>query len=157
MRELPFNVDVTQEQEKIEVEDMRQSLLSALEAMTQAIPQMATQGQDPSGIIFKISTAIQARKGGRAIEDTMAEVFAPEPQSEAPAEQTPGDMMQEGEQPGMPPQGGMIPPVGGAQAPEVKPPPPDIQSIMARLTSGGKATGSATTTSQNRRPHPQTA
>ncbi len=146
MRELPFNVDVTQEQEKIEVEDMRQSLLSALEAMTQAIPQMATQGQDPSGIIYKISTAIQARKGGRAIEDTMAEVFAPEPQPEAQTEQTPQDTMQEGEQP----QGGMVPPIGGAQAPTTAQAPPDIQSIMARLTSGGKATGSATTTSQNR-------
>ena len=103
-----------------------------------------------NGIIYKISTAIQARKGGRAIEDTMAEVFAPEPQPEAPTEQTPGDMSQEGEQPGTQPQGGMIPPVGGAQAPDVQQAPPDIQSIMARLTSGGKATGSATTTSQNR-------
>lgn len=149
MRELPFNVDVTQEQEKIEVENMRESLLGALQALTQAIPQMATQGQDPSGIIHKIATAIQDRKGGRAIEDTMADAFAPEPQPETPQEQNPQDMSQEGEQSGSQPQGGMIPqPQGGVQAPVQGP--PDIQSIMARLTSGGKATGSATTTSQNR-------
>ena len=47
-REMPFGINVTQEQEKIEVEEMRNSLLASLNALSSAIPQMATQGQDPS-------------------------------------------------------------------------------------------------------------
>ena len=62
MRELPFNVDVTIEQEKIEIEKMRKSLLSSFEMSAQSIPQMIAQGQDPSPIIYKIATIIEGTK-----------------------------------------------------------------------------------------------
>ena len=44
MRELPFSVNVSQEVEKIEIEEMRTALLASLQAYTQAIPQLAAGG-----------------------------------------------------------------------------------------------------------------
>ncbi len=64
MRELPFTVNVTQELEKIEVENMRQALLGSLTAYTQAIPAMATQGADASDVVRKIAAVIKARQKG---------------------------------------------------------------------------------------------
>jgi hypothetical protein len=65
MRELPFTVNVTQELEKIEIEEMRTALLGSLTAYTQAIPQMATQGQDASQVVRKIAAVIKARTKDR--------------------------------------------------------------------------------------------
>jgi hypothetical protein len=51
MQELPWNMNVSREQERIDIERMRDSLSASLAATAQAIPQMASQGQDPSAII----------------------------------------------------------------------------------------------------------
>ena len=77
MRELPFTVNVSQELEKIEIEDMRAALLGSLTAYTQAIPQMATQGQDASEVVRKIAAVIKARQKGQALEDAIEATFAP--------------------------------------------------------------------------------
>ena len=130
MRELPFGINVTQEQEKIEVEEMRNSLLGALGAYTQAIPQMATQGMDPSDIIVKISDVIKARQKGVAIEDAIEEIFKPEelpPTGATQVEQTsPAPAAPVG---GLPPQQQQ----GG------------LQSLLSSLTAGGQASASART------------
>jgi len=131
MRELPFGINVTQEQEKIEIENMRKSLVQSLQSYTQAIPQMAVQGGDPSMVIKKIADVIKARQKGVAIEDAVEEVFAPEELPPAgPAEQ----MV---EQPSPAPAGA---PVGGA--PEQV---PSLQSLLSNLTLGGQASASART------------
>ena len=131
MRELPFGINVTQEQEKIEIEEMRNSLLGALGAYTQAIPQMATQGMDPSDIIVKISDVIKARQKGVAIEDAIEEIFKPEelPPTGAPqVEQTsPAPAAPVGGIPSEPQQGG------------------GLQSLLSSLTAGGQASASART------------
>jgi len=131
MRELPFGINVTQEQEKIEIEEMRNSLLGALGAYTQAIPQMATQGMDPSDIIVKISDVIKARQKGVAIEDAIEEIFRPEelpPTGATQVEQTsPAPAAPVG---GIPPQ----PEQGGG-----------LQSLLSSLTAGGQASASART------------
>jgi hypothetical protein len=131
MRELPFGINVTQEQEKIEVEEMRNSLLGALGAYTQAIPQMATQGMDPSDIIVKISDVIKARQKGVAIEDAIENIFKPEelPPAGAPqVEQTsPAPSAPVGGIPSQPPQQG------------------GLQSLLSSLTAGGQASASART------------
>ena len=129
MRELPFTVNVTQELEKIEIEQLRAGLLSALAATAQAIPQMATQGQDPSAIIRNIASVIQARQNGKALEDAIAETFTPEPQV-PPA----GAPVSPVEQPSPVPGGA---PVGGSPAPAG--PPQDIMSIISGLTGSGAA------------------
>ncbi len=130
MRELPFGINVTQEQEKIEIEEMRNSLLGALGAYTQAIPQMATQGMDPSDIIVKISDVIKARQKGVAIEDAIEEIFRPEE----------------------------LPPAGASEVEQTSPAPAapvggipqqaeggGLQSLLSSLTAGGQASASART------------
>ena len=133
MRELPFGVNVTLEQEKIEIEKMRDALVGSLASMAQAIPQMAMQGQDPSGLVRQMSEVIKKRKAGISIEDAIEEVFEPknppagaEEQSEQPVPAAPGAA-----------------PVGGASAPQGR---PDLQSILSTLSGEGAGRAVARTT-----------
>ena len=147
MRELPFTVNVTQELEKIEIEDMRTALLSSLTAYTQAIPQMATQGQDASEVVRKIAAVIKARQKGQALEDAIEATFAP--QQQVPPAGAPANSV---EQPSPAPEGmpaggapsemGGMPamPMGGAQAG-----PPDIQTLLSSLSGSGAANASVRT------------
>lgn len=128
MRELPFGVNVTLEQEKIEIEKMRDALLGSLQAYTQAIPQMATQGQDPTEIVRKIADVIKARQKGKAIEEAIEEVFAPE--------NPPAVSQETVEQP--------VPSAPGAPAggpiPQER---PGLQTLLSSLTGGGEAASTA--------------
>jgi hypothetical protein len=143
MRELPFNVNVTQEQEKIEIEDMRNALIGSLQAYTQAIPQMAAGGQDPSDIVRKIAEVIKSRQKGQTIEDAIEEIFAPEAQQVPPAG-APSQVEQTSPAPVTAPVGGPTPEQAMAELPpqEVA---PDIQSLLSSLTSGGEANASVRT------------
>ena len=138
MRELPFTVNVSQELEKIEIEKMRDALLGSLTAYTQAIPQMAASGGDPSAVVRKIADVIKARQKGQALEDAIEATFAPE-------QQVPPAGVPSVEQPSPVPPGS---PVGGSpegaqgpgQAPMAPPKaPPDIQTLLSSLSSGGAA------------------
>lgn len=133
MSELPWSINVSLEKDRIDVERMRDSLSASLTALSQAIPQMAANGADPSDVIEKMATVINLRKGGKPVEEAVMAVFKKkeEPaQPEMPAPPVPGQA--EGapqplqEAPQGPPQGG-TPPQGGQQ------PPADISSILARL------------------------
>lgn len=132
MRELPWSMNVGLETQQVDVERLRDNLNGAISAMTQAIPAMATQGQDPSMFVEQIAKVIDARKKGTPIEDAVLDVFKkPEPEVSpaveqgAPVEQVPEEMMM-----GAPgeaaPAGEPTPPEGGA-------PPPDIAAILAQL------------------------
>jgi hypothetical protein len=142
MRELPFTVNVTQELEKIEIEDMRSALLGSLTAMTQAIPQMATQGQDPSEIVRNIAAVIKARQKGQALEDAIEATFAP--QQPVPSAGAQSTVEQTSPAPAAAPAGGASPPQA-APAQAAPTPPPDIQTILSSLTSSGKAGGRVVT------------
>jgi hypothetical protein len=143
MRELPFTVNVSQEIEKIEIEDMRTALLGSLTAYTQAIPQMATQGQDASEVVRKIAAVIKARQKGQALEDAIEATFAP--QQQVPPAGASNPMV---EQTSPAPSGA---PVGGSPSPQqgapmaASTPPPDIQTILSSLTSSGKASARSVT------------
>lgn len=131
MRELPFGVNVTLEQERIETEDLRTALMGSLSAMTQAIPQMITQGQDPTDLVKKIAAVIQARQKGIQIEDAIEEIFAPE--------NPPAGAEQQVEQPS-------VPSAPGASAGGTPPQgPPDVQTLLAGLGSQGQPTGGVST------------
>jgi hypothetical protein len=145
MRELPFTVNVSQEIEKIEIEEMRTALLASLQAYTQAIPQIAAQGGDPSDIVQKIAAVIKARQKGRSIEDAIEAIFPePEPQPQVP----PAGAPQAVEQPSPAPAPA---PVGGGLAPEETPVPtveqarPDIMSLLSSITGAGEANASVRT------------
>ena len=145
MRELPFTVNVTQELEKIEIEDMRTALLGSLTAYTQAIPQMATQGQDASEVVRKIAAVIKARQKGQALEDAIEATFAPQ-QAVPPAGVSNPTVEQTSPAPSGAPVGGALPPEQGAPMEEPAPP-PDIQTILSSLTSGGKGNARVVTRS----------
>jgi hypothetical protein len=138
MRELPFTVNVSQEVEKIEIEDMRQALLVSLQQYTQAIPQIAATGGDPSQIVSKIAQVIKARQKGRAIEDAIEEIFTPENQV-PPAGAAPSMVEQPSPAPTGAPVGGALPMEAGAGAP------PDIMSLLSSLTGSGEANASVRT------------
>ena len=140
MRELPFTVNVTQELEKIEIEDMRAALLGSLTAYTQAIPQMATQGQDASEVVRKIAAVIKARQKGQALEDAIEATFAP--QQQVPPAGAPQAVEQTSPAPEGVPAGGAIAPEGEVAIQEQA---PDIQTILASLSGSGKAGGRVTT------------
>ena len=147
MRELPFTVNVTQELEKIEIEQMRTALLGSLTAMTQAIPQMAATGGDPSDIVNKIAAVIKARQKGQALEDAIEATFAPQqpvpPAGEASMVEQPSPA------PAATPAGGALPPGMGGEAP-MEQAPPSIQSLLSSL-SGATGQGNASVRTTTRR------
>jgi hypothetical protein len=138
MREMPFTVNVTQELEKIEIESMRQSLLGSLTAYTQAIPQLAASGGDAYDVVRKIATVIKARQKGRALEDAIEDVFAP--QEEVPSAGAAPSMV---EQPSPAPTGA---PVEGAPMEEMPQETPSIMSLLSGLSGAGEASASVRTT-----------
>ena len=129
MRELPWAMNVSSEQEQIDTENLRDTLTKALAASAQALPQMVATGQgDAVGLIKKIAATIQARGEGKVIEEAVAQAFAPEPTPvpagvEAPVEQTPQAAAPTG--------------AGGAPTPATAPPagqtPPNVANILAML------------------------
>ena len=133
MRELPFTVNVTQELEKIEIENMRTALLGGITAMAQAIPAMATQGQDPSDMVNKIAAVIKARQKGQALEDAIEATFTP--QQPVPPAGAPNMVEQPSPAPTGVPAGGALPQEGAPVEPQAA---PDIQSILTSLTASGK-------------------
>jgi hypothetical protein len=152
MRELPFTVNVTQELEKIEIEDMRGALLGSLTAYTQAIPQMATQGQEASEVVRKIAAVIKARQKGQALEDAIEATFAP--QQQVPPAGVPQSVEQMSPAPEAAPAGGAPSPEMAAQQPaieDIQPQQrPDIQTLISSLTSSGKGSARVATTSTRR-------
>jgi len=151
MRELPFTVNVTQELEKIEIEEMRAALLGSLTAYTQAIPQMATQGQDASEVVRKIAAVIKARQKGQVLEDAIEATFAP--QQQVPPAGAPTNAVEQtspvpaGMPAGGPPQEGMPPQSMPPQAQQAR---PDIQSLLSSITSSGKSNASVRMTGRTR-------
>lgn len=74
-RELPWSVNVSMEEQRIEIEKMRENLTAAITASAQAIPAMVGQGQDPSKLIQNIADVIERRRKGDSIEAAALAVF----------------------------------------------------------------------------------
>jgi hypothetical protein len=74
-----MDLNVTQEEQRVDIEEMRDSLRVAVAQYAQAIPALAAQGQDPSQIISRIADVIQGRQKGLALESIIEKAFAPEP------------------------------------------------------------------------------
>jgi hypothetical protein len=132
-REIPMELNVTQEEQRVDIEEMRDSLRVALAQYAQAIPALAAQGQDPAQIIARISEVIKGRQKGLQIETVIERAFAPE-------EPSPEGMMMAQQ----------MSPAGAAPAPASQPTPetpggaapagatrPDIATLLASI--GGAA------------------
>lgn len=138
MRELPWSMNVSEVQKAIEIEKMRDQLSGSFAAMAQAIPQMATQGQDPSSIINKIADVIQQRKNGVSIEDAVSKAFAPAPAPQVAPAVAPSPVEQT--TPSAPvemPAGAQTPPEQAQPGPQQSgQAPPNIADILAQLGGG---------------------
>jgi hypothetical protein len=131
-REIPMDLNVTQEEQRVDIEEMRDALRVSVAQYAQAIPALAAQGQDPSLIVTRIAEVIKGRQKGLSLESIVEKAFAPEPPPEMPP-MAPGE-----------PQ---LPAAGAAPAPASQQPPqeqagqapaagqkPDIASLLAGIT-----------------------
>lgn len=108
MNELPWALNVSKEQERIDIQRMRDNLNQAIQASAQALPQLIATGQNPSQLILQLSQVIEARRRGTSIEEAAKSVFAqpePEPQQEMmppPVEESPQQVAAQPSPPGAP-------------------------------------------------------
>ena len=134
-RELPIEINVTQEEQKVDIEEMRDALRAAIGQTALAIPQMVAQGQDPSKILSSFAEMIKGRQKGLTIENVVEKAFTPEPAAATPemGMQPPvaGMAPAPASQPSMEQPGGAAPAAGGPQGK------PDIASLLASI--GGAA------------------
>jgi hypothetical protein len=130
-RELPWSVNVTMEEQRIEIEKMRENLTASITASAQAIPAMVAQGQDPSKLIQNIADVIERRRKGESIEAAALAVFkVEEPEQPTQPEMAPpgtqGPVEQSPTSPAAPGQ-----PSGGA--PQQQAGPVDLATMLAGL------------------------
>jgi hypothetical protein len=134
-REIPMDLNVSQEEQRVDIEEMRDALRVSVAQYAQAIPALAAQGQDPSLIVTRIAEVIKGRQKGLSLESIVEKAFAPEPPPPAP------EMAMAG--------GPQLPAAGAAPAPASQQPPqeqagqapaagqkPDIAQLLAGLTGG---------------------
>lgn len=142
-RQLPFDINISEEFIKVDVEEGREALKQSIYGYVQAIPALAQSGQDPSEAVRRMTMIVKGLQSGKAIEDVVSAAFAPPP---APVV----DPMQQGP-PGVPGQG---PPGGGAsggltdsgllrgvapgQAGSAPGGKPDLNLMLAGVTGSGK-------------------
>ena len=151
---MPWEMNVTMEEEKVEVEQLRDALIQAVAGYAQALPAMAAQGQDPSKILTAMATIINGRQEGKQIEETVGEAFAPAEPTETGPEQPAAQEAQPG-QPGAGGQEGQLPqgleasgrmqgvaPGQQGMAPGGR---PALQTLLTGLSSSGNAQMSAGT------------
>jgi hypothetical protein len=145
--QMPFSIDPTQESQRVDKEDLRDALKQAVAGYAQAIPVLAQQGQDPGEILARMAQIIQGRQKGDALEDVIAEAFAPaepppgavqpdgsaSPDSGAPGLAAPGA----GAPPGMQ-ESGLLPGVASGQAGMAPGGRPDLQTLMAQIGANGQ-------------------
>lgn len=127
-RNLPVSMNITEEERVIDVEKLRESLLSSIQAYAQAIPQMAATGEDASKVVAVIAELVNARKKGTPIEEAASTVFAPPP----PPPQAPAPSPDMASEPS--PLGGQPSPMrfgGGSPRP--------MGELLSQLTDSGQS------------------
>jgi len=137
-RNLPIALNASEEESAIDMEEMRDSLKAGVASLAAAIPQMATQGQDPTSIIEKMARVISERKKGTPLEDAVAKAFEPpkQPKQPDPAASIDPNV------PDAPP-----PPASASGTLKTEPVqnealpqgPPAMQQLLAGLTGSGEA------------------
>jgi hypothetical protein len=145
-RQMPFSFNATQEEAKVDTEELRDAMKQAIASYAQAIPALASQGQNPTEILVALSSVINARQKGTSIEVAVADAFR-QPEVPTPAGMTPETVSPDGmpvEGPagagqqlpaGLSPSGRMVGVAAGQIAPGGR---PDVQSLLASLTQQGE-------------------
>ena len=151
-RQMPWEINISQEEEKIEIEKLRDSLVAAMASYAQAIPSLVTQGQDAGEILSRIAAVIKGRQQGDPIEQVIAQAFTPQalpsaeavpPGQEQPVPGSAGQVPSGGASGLSTVTGGQRGVVPGQVGPGGRPP---IQYLLAGLTGQGKPTLSSSVT-----------
>lgn len=90
-RQLPFDVDVDDEQRRIDVNDTEDAAMQGLFALLQSLGPMATQGLDPMPVLKAATIFIKARRDGVPVEEALERAFTPPEQPAAPEGGAPAD------------------------------------------------------------------
>lgn len=128
-RNLPVSMNVAEEEKVIDVEKLREAVLSSVQGYAQAIPQMAASGQDPMQVIDVLASLVESRKRGVPIEEAVRTAFTP-PQPPAGSPEPP-----------MPEMGAPINQMAASGTPELAAgpqAPPPMQQLLAGLTESGR-------------------
>jgi hypothetical protein len=153
-RNMPMEMNVSDEERVIDIEEMRDSLKQGIAGLAASIPGMIQAGQDPTKVIQAVAALIDERRKGTQIEDAVTKVMASEP--EAPAAPSPeGEPDIEGGASGELAGGGsfddgLLPGVAPGQAAQGPGGRPDLMQMLAGLRGNG--TPSLTATVQRRTP-----
>lgn len=124
-RYLPVDINADAEEQRINIEGVRDSLVASIAALPQALPMMVTNGMDPRQIAVQVADVMKRLRKGESIEDIVEEVFAPE-EEEQPAPsplEAATEAAQGGGPAGLPGEGS-----GGAS---------DMLMMLAGLSGGG--------------------
>lgn len=134
-RHLPTNMNPAEEETKIQVEQVRNSLIQGLSAYIQNIPNMEANGQDPSQVLLKAAALVKSLEKGEGIEDALLEMFPPPPPPDPAAAQDPMAALMGGEGGGMGGGPGLAPGLA-TEGPGGRPP---LEMLFAGLNSSGSA------------------
>jgi len=143
-RQMPWEVNVTMEEQKIEIDKLQDALIQAVSGYAQAIPMLAQSGGDPSEVLSKVASIIDGRRKGKSLEEVVIAAFAPvPPPAPVGVEPVPGSP-----EAGMPsaggaelnPRTGMAPTVVPGQAGMGPGGRPAVQQLLAGLNSRGNPT-----------------
>ena len=159
-RQLPFDLNVGEQQSQVDVEELRESIKQGIYAYVQAIPALAQQGMDPSDPVMKAAMMVKGIQEGKSIEEVVMAVFvppAPPPGQEAPnglggaggPGAAPGGPGGPGTGSGLTDTGLMkgVPPGQAGQAPGGR---PDLSVMLAGLSAAGSPQMSAYTMRRRR-------
>lgn len=124
---LPVDLNVLSEEKQIQLEQMDDSIAAALAMLPQAIPQMASMGQDPRDLVLQFAEIRKLLGGNNSPSEAAVKVFAPKeaPQPEVDPMQAAMQEAQAGAPDALPGQGG-----GGAS---------DMLMMMAGLSPSGNS------------------
>lgn len=142
-RQLPMDIDVTSMQARIDIEQVEDALKQGLFSMLASSGVMAQQGMDPTQIMRQAAAVIEAREKGTAMHQAVLDAFekppAPTPAALPPGGGAAGPGTPGGElAPGMNPASGLPNGVAPGQAQQGPGGRPDLQTLLAGLTSSGK-------------------
>lgn len=135
---LPMKLNLAEEVSKIQLEQLRNSLIQSFAALGQFLPQFVANGQDPSVVIAQMSQVIKGVKGGKEIEEVASEVFQPPPPPPAPSQSA---LSAPGSEPGGGGPTGQAPPGLATEGPNAR---PDLQMMFSGITAAGKPNLAAT-------------
>ena len=133
-KQLPAHLNVVEEERKIALENLDDSILTSMAGLAQSLPQLALNGMDPSGLVQQLADVRQQIRKGRDIGDAVADVFKP---PEPPPAGQGGAGAAEGQPPAGPPGTPATAP-GALQAADASGR-PDLAMLMASLTPSGNA------------------